>query len=51
MIRAPFFGGGYFIREPITKKRVKGTTGLLRSSGYSTPKKLRRMVWGLGFRA
>ena len=29
MIRAPLFGVGYVIREPITKKRVKGTTGLL----------------------
>ena len=31
-MRAPFWGG-YFMREPITKKRVKATTGLSRVEG------------------
>ena len=32
ILRAPLFWDAYFIREPGTKKRKKGTTGLPRSS-------------------
>ena len=40
MIRAPFVevGSCIFLREPITKKRVKGTTGLPRDT--SAPRDL-----------